>query len=539
MAQPQEADEPYQGHGARAPVVDDAVIATGINLRVIVILVFLGFGSTSMGYASSIIATTLSQPSWYQSLHLYTASNSTALIGATNGLFYTGGAFGSLFSGFIVHKYGRKKCAALAALIILIASALITASQHIGMFITFRFFQGWGSFQMLSTIPLWMAELVPPKNRGLLVQVHPAMINFGYTAATYTGIGFFYYSGGDDNQWRGPIGLAALFPFLFLIGLYWIPESPRFLISNGRTDEAWDILRRLHSNPKDPEHLFAKKELYQIHQQVQLDNAQSVDIKSGYLNIFKNKSLRKRAFIAMFLTFSQMSSGALVVNNYGGLIYKSLGFDSAAVLQIQGGYQLCGWIVNTLCMFVIDRFPRNKLMSFGYFTCGVTVIIEAVLQKYYLGTTNHAGLGACAAMLFLNVIFFGLFVEGAGFTYVAEIWPTYARGEGYALGMCTLCVTSIIWLQSSPTAFDTIGWKFYIIFIVFDAIAMVVVWFYPDTRGKPLEEVGALFGDKDMVAVFQSDLDNGNSLQFLDMGNSGEGIKVDSNHIENAREAQN
>lgn len=315
MAQPQNADEPYQGHEAEAPVGDDAVNATGLNPRVIFILVFLGFGSTSMGYASSIVATTLSQPSWYKSMNLYTASNSAALIGATNALFYTGGAFGSIFSGFIVHKYGRKKCAGLAALIILIASALVTASQHIGMFITFRFFQGWGSFQMLSTIPMWMAELVPPKRRGLLVQIHPAMINFGYTAATYTGIGFFYYSGGGDNQWRGPIGLAGLFPLLFLAGIYWIPESPRFLISNGRIEEAWDIIRRLHSNPRDPEHLFARKELYQIHQQVQLDNAQSVDIQSAYLNIFRRKSLRKRAFIAMFLTFSQMSSGALVVNS--------------------------------------------------------------------------------------------------------------------------------------------------------------------------------------------------------------------------------
>lgn len=172
-------------------------------------------------------------------------------------------------------------------------------------------------------------------------------------------------------------------------------------------------------------------------------------------------------------------------------------------------------------------------MSFGYFTCGVTVIIEAVLQKYYLGTTNHAGLSACAAMLFLNVACFGLFVEGAGFTYVAEIWPTYVRGEGYALGMCTLCVTSIVWLQSSPTAFNTIGWKFYIIFIVFDALAMVVVWFYPNTRGKPLEEVGALFGDKD-IAVFQSDLKSNNALQFLDMDKSGEAMGVDSDLIENA-----
>ncbi|CAK7235170.1 hypothetical protein SBRCBS47491_009200 [Sporothrix bragantina] len=379
-------------------------------------------------------------------MNLATAPNAVALIGATNGLYYTGGAFGSLFSGFVVHKYGRKKSAALAALIILISSGIIAGSVHIGMFITFRFFQGWGSFQMLSTIPMWMAELVPPKKRGLLVQIHPAMINLGYTVASYTGIGFYYYSG-HNNQWRGPLGLAALFPFLFLIFMRW------------------------------------------------------------------------------------MSSGALVINNYGGLIYESLGFSTESVLQIQGGYQITGWVMNTASMFIIDRFPRNKLMSFGFAASGITVIIEAALQKNYLGTTNRAGLIACAAMLFLNVTCLGLFVEGVGFTYVAEIWPTYVRGEGYAIGMFSLCIASIIWLQSAPTAFANIGWKFYIIFIVFDALAAVMINFYPDTRGRPLEEIAELFGDKDEVAVFQSELDDNRALKFVDE-------KSGPVHVENTNESE-
>ncbi|KAL4736252.1 general substrate transporter [Aspergillus similis] len=439
------------------------------------------------------------------------ASNSAALIGATNGLFYTGGAFGALFSGFIVNRYGRKKCAALAAFLILISSGLITASVHIAMFITFRFFQGWGSFQTMSTIPMWMAELVPPKRRGLLVQIHPSMINPGYTAASYTGIGFYHYTGGGNDQWRGPLGLAALFPLLLLVAIYWIPESPRYLLANGKNQEAWGILRLLHSNPKDPHHLYARRELYQIHQQMQLEKSRaSGSLLRKYLLIFKNPSLRKRGLMTMFITFAQMSSGALVINNYGGLIYTSLGFDNSSVLQIQGAYQVCGWIMNTASMFIIDRFPRNKMMSFGYCVSGITVIVEAALQKQYLGTTNRPGLIACAALLFVNVTCFGLFVEGVGFCYTAEIWPTFNRGEGYGLWMFSLCVTSIIWLQAAPSAFETTSWKFYIIFIVFDAIAAVIVWFFPDTLGKPLEEVAALFGDTDLVAVYQTDLDNGN-----------------------------
>ncbi|EWY84440.1 hypothetical protein FOYG_11894 [Fusarium oxysporum NRRL 32931] len=153
----------------KASILEGEAIIPRLKPRIIFIIVFLGFGSASMGYASSIIATTLSQPSWYATIKLGATSDMTALIGATNGGFYAGGTFGSIFSGYFAHRYGRKKSAAFAALIILISSALITASYHIAMFITFRVFQGWGSFQMLSTIPMWMAELVPPHRRGMLV----------------------------------------------------------------------------------------------------------------------------------------------------------------------------------------------------------------------------------------------------------------------------------------------------------------------------------------------------------------------------------
>lgn len=296
---------------------DDMPVVTGFNRRVLFILVLLGFGSASMGYAASIIATTLTQPSFYVKLNLTNATNLTALIGATNGLFYAGGAFGSIFSGYVAHKYGRKISAGTAALTILISSAIICGSTHIAMFITFRFFQGYGCFNMMSTIPMWMAELVPPKKRGMLVQIHPAMINFGYVVASYTGIGFYYFHDPSNNQWRGPMGLAGFFPFLFLLGIYWIPESPRYLLANDKTDAAWEILRQLHSHPRDPEHFYAKKELYQIQQQMQLDKEFSAPTVFGnYGRIAMKKSLRNRALLTMFVTFAQMGSGALVINSW-------------------------------------------------------------------------------------------------------------------------------------------------------------------------------------------------------------------------------
>jgi hypothetical protein len=87
----------------------------------------------------------------------------------------------------------------IGALLILISSALLTVAVNMGMFITFRFFTGWGCFQLLATVPLWIAEIAPPKIRGILVDIHPVMVNFGYTCASYVGIGFYYYTGGGKN----------------------------------------------------------------------------------------------------------------------------------------------------------------------------------------------------------------------------------------------------------------------------------------------------------------------------------------------------
>lgn len=314
------ADQRQHNDSASRATVDtdneDVTKRKGFAPRLLFALLLLSFGSASQGFASSIIATTLSQPSFYISMNLVTAKNAAALVGATNALFYTGGALGALSSGYIVHRYGRKKSAGIAALIILISSAVLAGSVHIAMFIVFRFCQGWGTFQMFSTIPTWMSELVPPAKRGALVQIHPSMINFGYVAASYTGVGFFYLKDSNNNQWRGPLALAGLFPVLLLLGYPWLPESPRFLVANDKLDEAWKILQRLHADTHDPQDVFAKKELYQIQQQTRLEQEQRhFSISGTYIEIFRRPTLRKRAFIVMFLTFMQMSSGALVMNS--------------------------------------------------------------------------------------------------------------------------------------------------------------------------------------------------------------------------------
>ena len=96
---------------------------------------------------------------------------------------------------------------------------------------------------------------------------------------------------------------------------------------------------------------------------------------------------------------------------------------------------------------------------------------------------------------------------GPEWAYLGEMFPTHIRSKGYSLAMSVLALANVVYTQAAPTAFATIGWKFYLVFIILTFIGGVVIWFYyPDTRHMPLEELAALFGDEDEVAVYQAEI---------------------------------
>ena len=160
------------------------------------------------------------------------------------------------------------------------------------------------------------------------------------------------------------------------------------------------------------------------------------------------------------------------------------------------------------CMTFVDRVSRTYLIASGFFLCICTLIVEAALQKNFLGTNNKSALAAAVAMTYLYVFFYVLCMDGPMFFYIGEIWPSQVRAQGFALGIAAMCLSNLVWTSAAPAAFAHIGWKYYIFFTVQAAIGGVATLLYfPNTLGKPLEEIAALFGDSADVMVFQNDLD--------------------------------
>jgi MFS family permease len=161
------------------------------------------------------------------------------------------------------------------------------------------------------TVPLWVLELSPPRGRSILAGIVGLAGVVGYIIAAYIGVGFFYYKSTNQSSWRAPIALGCFPPVSFLLFAWWLPESPRWLLAQDRHEEAWDIVRSLHSSADDPNHEYATAEMYQLKRQHELDRS----LSTSWKEMFSRPSYRKRAAIAFVLPWIMYSTGDLVVTS--------------------------------------------------------------------------------------------------------------------------------------------------------------------------------------------------------------------------------
>ncbi|OQV03670.1 hypothetical protein CLAIMM_08686 [Cladophialophora immunda] len=469
-----------------------------LRVKTVLMVLTMSMASASMGMTASVISTTLGQPSFIVKMGL-DGPNGASLTGAVTSLYYVGATWGAFVHGWFANRYGRKPSIIFAVCVILVSQALLTGSANVAMFIVFRFFLGWGGFQAICGVPLWISEIVPPRHRGKLSDIHAVMINIGYSIIGFVGVGFYYYDSPD--AWRAPLGISIIPEIIFLAGCWWLPESPRYLIARDQSAKAWKILRGLHADPNDPTDEFAKREFYQIHEQIQFDRSQDTSWKL----IFTRPSYRKRALISAMLSFSIMSAGLIVIQNYGVTLYSELGYTGVDTLLLQSGYTLTLCCCSILAMTFVDKVSRRNLMGTGFAAQCVCLIIYTALVANFLTGSNKSAQAAAVAFIYLFGCSFELCLDGPEFFYIQEIWPSHLRAQGGAIAFMVYNAINICWLQAAPTAFESIGWKFFLIFIIFAALGSITVFlFFPDTLHKPMEEIADMFGDPDLVVVHQN-----------------------------------
>jgi len=369
-------------------------------------------------------------------------------------------------------------------------------------------------------VPLYITEVAPPHRRGALAGLTGASIVTGYVTSAWVGFGA-YYATNEIVQWRLPLAISVVAPLGILIGIYWLPESPRFLSLVNRNDEALRIIKKIHHDPNDPHDSAAHAEYVQIMKQVDFDKQQN----SSYLQMFKKPSWRKRSLIALFLMFATQSTGCLGITTFQVIIYQSLGLDKSMPLLMYGVYVTVAAFFNYSGALMVDKIGRRRMFLLGYPIIAVALLIEALLQKQYVGTTDHAGNGASIAFIFIYISCYSFFLDPAQFVYCSEIFPTNIRAKGIGLAFFAYFVGAITYTAPAALAFKNIGWRMYMVWFSCNIVSTIIIYFYiPETTGIALEEVGELFGDKVLVHM------TADQLGIVDE-NEGDGVLEKEKHL--------
>ncbi|OJD10922.1 hypothetical protein AJ78_08192 [Emergomyces pasteurianus Ep9510] len=492
---------------------------------------FAALGSFLFGYDSGIISSSIAQDDFEQEFKGQLNDASTGGIVSA----FTGGAIiGSLAVSYLSDIHGRRIAILVGGVLATLGAALQGAASTIAMLIVGRFIAGVAIGLMSATIPVYCSEIAPPSIRGLLGGMQQWMIGWGFftavclqlikfsplkllhvtaTGAKATGIqrltlfspyqqwvGFGCSHAKTSFSWRFPLSLQAIPAIILVCGALFLPESPRWLIEHGQSRDGHDVLARLYSNRRHPNTSLIDQEYKRICETITTEQRESS--KSWSEILIKNPSWRYRILLAAGIQALTQCSGVNVIQYYGPRLYATLGFSTSRSLMIIGISGALAQTWNTLCLFLIDRIGRRKLLIPSLVGMGATLCVEATLSRYFDpdSSTNWHALRSAVAMYFVFSIFFTP-LGVLSWIYPAEIFSTPIRARGTSVSTFVNWSFNLLFAQCAPIGLSQLEYRFFYCFVAFNWVGAAMVWlWYPETIGKPLEEVEDVFANGDLAS---------------------------------------
>ncbi|KAF7530861.1 hypothetical protein G7054_g9452 [Neopestalotiopsis clavispora] len=467
---------------------NDKVVHHETSRKSILVCITAALGGFLYGFSGNAMSGTLAQPSFIAEF----LSGADALQ-RTDGLFggfLAGATVGTVLQAPISNRFGRKIANSTAAVICIISGALLSGSVNYGMLCFSRTLNGIGAGMVIANSPVYMSEVAPPRTRGLLVGLQGVGIVSAYILCSLCGLIFSFVETG--YQWRLTFIVLTAAAVVHLCSLYFLPESPRWLMQKGHQDQARSILETLHRTKSDPEATLAHAEFIQIQAQVEEESR----LPSGYIHIFKTPHLRKRAICSIILWVMGQGTGITAIANLVPVLMGGLGFGTTMQLGLGVVWCVCAIVGCGFNVVLMDRVGRVRLLVAGGFGSAIILSLMAALIKTYLNTDNLPGINATVAFYFIFGAFFTSTIECTAYVYGSEIWPTHLRSEGSTIAYASFFANAIAYSSPVSVALDNIGWRFYLVFVSVTFVSTLVIMFYfPETKNMTLEEINAKFGD--------------------------------------------
>nr|XP_036574387.1 hexose carrier protein [Colletotrichum truncatum]XP_036576066.1 hexose carrier protein [Colletotrichum truncatum]KAF6780813.1 hexose carrier protein [Colletotrichum truncatum]KAF6782749.1 hexose carrier protein [Colletotrichum truncatum] len=445
---------------------------------------FLATGGFLFGFDSGIITSTIALQTFKDYFH-----PSDAIAGGIVSSFQGGAILGTMVNMLFSDWLGRRNTVFLGSVISGLGSALQAGSRNLLTLIVGRFIGGVAIGILTSTIPMYASELSEAKHRGKLSGLLQWMLSWGFLVAQWLGYGCSFVK--DDFSWRFPLAFQCIPGIVLAVGIFFLQESPRWLMEKGRQDEARQGLDKLRIGVDEK---VVEVEYNEIRLAVR---TQSTLNKNWNLwkEILTRPSWRKRLILGCGVQAFSPLSGINVINYFGPRIYELLGIGTQTSLMIIGINGALGIIYNSVGLWLLDRVGRVRPLIVSAIGLAAALLVNAI-QFQYLDRNNADQLRSMVAMNFV----FGFFFTPLGiisWVYPAEIFPVEIRALGNAMTTFTNWTVNLILVSFAPQALTAVGFKFFYVFFFFNLVAATCYYFfYPETRGKSLEQMDELFGDR-------------------------------------------
>ncbi|KAF5863549.1 hypothetical protein ETB97_009793 [Aspergillus alliaceus] len=410
------------------------------------------------------------------------------------GAAYSLGAILALpFVPWINQRFGRRWTILFGSCISLLGALLQGLANGVAMYIVARIMLGFGIPFCIVAGSSLIGELGYPKERPILTSLFNSSYFIGQIVAAAVGLGTVTIA--TDWAWRIPSLLQLAPAMIQVIFVFFLPESPRYLISKDRREEAFDILTRYHAEG-DRNSVIVRAEITQIEQTIKLELEEA---KQSWWDMFRTAGMRRRMLISAFLGLFTQWSGNTLISYYLSDLLNMVGItDGVIKSKINIGIACWGLVCGTALALTVPRFKRRTM----YLTCATSLLCVYIAWTISMERFMTTGVKA-AAILTIFFIFcyspaYNLGYNALTYTYLVEIFPYFGRSRGLSWFQFYGRGAGFFATYVNPVGLKNISWRWLLVYCCWLAFELVFIYFlFPETSGRTLEELSFMFEGKE------------------------------------------
>ncbi|KAF3393652.1 Lactose permease [Talaromyces pinophilus] len=439
------------------------------------------------GYDGSLMPSINAMPQYQHYYGLKSAGSSTGLVFAI----YNIGSLGSLpIAGPVNDLLGRRAGIFLGCCFIIIGTCVQAPATSRQMFLGGRFLCGFGQGFVNVSAPVFVSELAHPRWRGPLSGLMQTNFFVGSIIASWVTYGTAYLDG--EKAFRIPIWLQLVTASIVAMGIWFAPETPRWLMAQGRRQEAERVLADLHGEGST-EHCYVKLQISEMESQIR--ETGSDKRWWDYSDLFNTRPARRRMICVIGMAWFGQYSGNALVSYYFPVIVQQAGIDDPHMqLLLNALNPVISWFMAILGAMLLDRVGRRPFLLTGVLGMSICLAIVTGCTKLSVEYANRAASHTGIFFIYLFSVIFALCIVPLIPFYIAETLSTETRAKGTAVGQLVGSAASILGQYTTATAIEAIGYYYYLIFIFWDLVEFVIIYFFfVETKERTLEEMMEIF----------------------------------------------